>query len=86
MKLLDQKIVKMHLFCSESMELPSSLKKAFPAARTIVTADLVGGANTVVWLHLNAKQTIAQQVSSVKAVAPESLLVVMSDLLTTWRH
>lgn len=80
MKLLDQKIVKMHLFCSESMELPSSLKKAFPNVKAVVTSELAGEQKALIWLHLNARQTIAQQVASIKAAAPDSLLVVMSDL------
>jgi DNA-binding NarL/FixJ family response regulator len=80
MKLFDQNCVTTHLFCSESMELPSSLKKAFPLVKPVTLLELSCASQAVVWLHLNSRQTIAQQVMPVKLAVPQALIVVMSDL------
>ncbi|MBC3874867.1 response regulator transcription factor [Undibacterium flavidum] len=68
------------------MDLPISLKQAFPLARTITLPELStshelwNNSKALVWLHLHEKQTIAQQVLALKAVAPQALVVVMSDM------
>ncbi len=80
MKLFDQNCVTTHLFCSETMELPSSLKIAFPLVKPVVLAELSCPLQAVVWLHLNSQQTMAQQILPVKVAAPQARIVVMSDL------
>ncbi|MFZ6820126.1 response regulator transcription factor [Undibacterium sp. Ji22W] len=85
MKLFDQNCLTAHFFCSESMDVPISLKKAFPSARPVRLSELSAselsrGSKTLVWLHLHDRQTIAQQVSALKAVTPHALIVVMSDI------
>jgi DNA-binding NarL/FixJ family response regulator len=62
------------------MELPSSLKKAFPLVKPVALLELSCASQAVVWLHLNSRQTIAQQVMPVKLAVPQALIVVMSDL------
>lgn len=80
MKLFDQNSLTRHFFCSESMQIPSSLSKAFPFATMTSMSALPIAPKMVVWLHLHDRQTIAQQLSAVKSVAPQALIVVMSDL------
>jgi DNA-binding NarL/FixJ family response regulator len=80
MKLFDQSCVTMHLFCSDTMELPSSLKTAFPLIKPVAPAALSCSTQAVVWLHLNSQHTIAQQILPVKDAAPRARIVVMSDV------
>lgn len=80
MKLFDQNCLSGHFFCSESMEMPTSLKAAFPLAKSVSLAEFSVSSKAIVWLHLHGQQTIAQQISALRLAAPQALIVVMSDL------
>lgn len=83
MKLFDQNCVTMHFFSSETMEIPIALKKSFPLVKSTAMSELNISPTTgklIIWIHLKSGQTIAEQLASVKAVAPASLMVVMSDI------
>ena len=80
MKLFDPNCVTSHFFCSDTMQIPAALQKGFPVIRPVPISELSVTAKSIVWLHLNSRQTIAQQLAPVKQRAPQSLIVVMSDI------
>lgn len=71
----------MHLFYSETMEIPLALATAFPGIQQFKpSAILPNESNTcMVWLHLCPGQTVAQQMRSIQQQAPNAYFVGLSD-------
>ncbi|MBR7799337.1 response regulator transcription factor [Undibacterium fentianense] len=82
MKLFEQVSLTQHVFCSTSMEMPSSLKKAFPSVKALPISNVIVDEknNTIVWLHLHANQTIAAQLLEVKQKVHQARIIAMSDM------
>ena len=80
MKLFDTNCVTTHVFFSETMQVPVELQKSFPSIRAVASLDFVVSEKSIVWLHLNSSQTIAQQLAPVRQRVQHSLIVVMSDM------
>jgi two-component system nitrate/nitrite response regulator NarL len=78
--LSQEKQQMMHFFCSDSKEVPVGLLQAFPQIQAIEELTSLNNAAAIVWLHLRAGQTVAQQMLPLKTQMPEIFVVGMSDL------
>jgi two-component system nitrate/nitrite response regulator NarL len=72
----------MHYFCSDGMEIPMGLTKAFPQIQMVDQRSALHASSgaVVVWLHLQPGQTVAQQMQAIKQEVPGAYFVGMSDL------
>ena len=72
----------MHFFCSEDLQIPLGLSKAFPDIQLLDLAPAanVSSATSIVWFHLRPGQTVAQQMQTLKQKMPSAYFVGMSDL------
>ncbi|MES2934169.1 MAG: response regulator transcription factor [Pseudomonadota bacterium] len=70
-----------HLFLSSKGTLSARWRAAFPAARALAwpSAAIPAAATDVIWLHLRADPSLAQQLAVVRVAFPTQFVVVLSD-------